>query len=173
MQQDSDDVFDRGAGAAGRRVALPDGVVAFIESGLSIIVGVVGPAGRALTGRALAARMVPDATIRLIYAAEGNEAVTEAAKSGGPIAVAFSAPLSHRTLQIKGLSSRPEDVELEDEASVAQQTDAFSVILGQVGETPGFVRAFSDYRSSALLALSFPAQEAFEQTPGPGAGRSL
>jgi hypothetical protein len=173
MQQASDDNHIRGAGAAGRRLALPDEVVAFIESGLSIVVGVVGPGGRALTGRALAARVAPDARIRLIYAAEGNVAVTEAARSGGPIAVAFSAPLSHRTLQLKGLSCRPEDVGPEDEAIVRRQTDAFSVILGQVGETPEFVRAFSAYRSSALLALSFPTQEAFEQTPGPGAGRAL
>ena len=53
--------------------------MAFVESGLSIVVGVVGPGGRALTGRALAARVMRDATIRLIYAEEGNAAITVAA----------------------------------------------------------------------------------------------
>lgn len=173
MQQKSDDVFNHGAGAAGRRSALSDEVVAFIESGLSIVVGVVGPEGRALTGRALAARVMPDATIRLIYAEEGNDAVTATATSGGPIAVTFSAPLSHRTLQIKGFSSRQEDLGPEDEASTRKQTDAFAAILGTVGHSPAFVQAFTDYRSSPLWVLSFPVQEAFEQTPGPGAGRSL
>jgi hypothetical protein len=152
---------------------LSDEIAAFIESGVSIVVGVVGPAGRALSGRALAARVLQDARIRVIYPGEGNAALTTSAQSGGPIAVTFSAPLSHRTLQIKGFSSRFEDLGSDDEASVRQQADAFAAILVAVGHSPSFVQAFSDYLSSTLLVLSFPAEEAFEQTPGPGAGRSL
>jgi hypothetical protein len=173
MQQKFDPIIPRGAGAAGRLAELSDDIVSFIESGLSIVVGVVGSGGRALTGRALAARVIGDATIRLIYAEEGNAAITATAQAGGPIAVTLSAPLSHRTLQIKGFSCRPEELLPEDETSARQQTDAFSAILGSVGHSPAFVDAFSDYRSAALWVLSFPAQEAFEQTPGPGAGRSL
>lgn len=152
---------------------LPDEIVAFIESGLSIVIGVVGTGGRAQTGRALAVRAGPDGTIRLIYPEEGNAAVTETARTGGPIAVTFSAPLSHRTLQIKGFSSRMEVLGPQDQASIRQQTDAFAEVLRTVGHAPGFVQAFCDYRSTPLSVLSFPAQAAFEQTPGPGAGRSI
>jgi hypothetical protein len=173
MQQKSDDVMNHGADAAGRRAALSDEIVNFIESGLSIVVGVVGQGGRGQTGRALAVRVGQDATLRLIFAQEGNAAVSAAAQSGGPIAVTFSAPLSHRTLQIKGYSSRPEELQPEDEAIARKQTDAFAAVLGAIGFSTAFVRAFSEYRASALWVLSFPAQEAFEQTPGPGAGRSL
>jgi hypothetical protein len=173
MQQYTNNVTNQGAGATGCRAALSDEIVAFIESGVSIVVGVVGPAGRALSGRALAARLMQDATIRVIYPEAGNFAVTASAQSGGPIAVTFSAPLSHRTLQIKGFSSRLEDLEPDDMASVRQQGDAFAAILVAVGHSPAFVQAFSGYLSSALRVLSFPADEAFEQTPGPGAGRSL
>jgi hypothetical protein len=173
MQQYTNNVTNQGAGATGCRAALSDEIVAFIESGVSIVVGVVGPAGRALSGRALAARLMQDATIRVIYPEAGNFAVTASAQSGGPIAVTFSAPLSHRTLQIKGFSSRLEDLEPDDMASVRQQGEAFAAILVAVGHSPAFVQAFSDYLSSALRVLSFPADEAFEQTPGPGAGRSL
>jgi hypothetical protein len=173
MQQYSDNDTNQGAGATGRRAALSDEIAAFIESGVSIVVGVVGPAGRALSGRALAARVMEDATVRVIYPKEGNVAITASAQSGGPIAVTFSAPLSHRTLQIKGYSSRLEVFEPDDEASFRQQADAFAAILVAVSHSPAFVHAFADYLSSALLVLSFPAEEAFEQTPGPGAGRSL
>jgi hypothetical protein len=173
MQQYPDSFAIQDVRAAGRRAMLSDELVTFIESGVSIVVGVVGPAGRALGGRALAARVMQDATIRVIYPEEGNAAIAASAQSGGPIAVTFSAPLSHRTLQIKGLSSRTENLEPEDLASVRQQGDAFAAILVAVGHSPAFVQAFSDYLSSALLVLSFPAEEAFEQTPGPGAGRSL
>jgi hypothetical protein len=173
MEQKFDDLMTPGVGAAGRRVTLSDEVVTFIESGLSIVVGVVGPGGRALTGRALAARVMPDATIRLIYVAEGNATITDTVQSGGPIAVTFTAPLSHRTVQIKGFSTKPEEVEPEDEASAWRQTDALVAVLGAMGHSTALVQAFSDYRSSAPLVLSFPVQDAFEQTPGPGAGRSL
>ena len=173
MQQTSEEDSDKGAGAARRHAAISDEIVAFIESGLSIIVGVVGPGGRALPGRALAARVTRDARIRLIYAEQGNAAIAATAQSGGPIAVTFSAPLSHRTVQIKGFSSRPETLLPEDEASTRQQTDALAATLSAIGEPPGFVEAFANYRSSPLRVLSFQAKEAFEQTPGPGAGRSL
>lgn len=171
MQQKPDETLNRGAGARG--TLLSDEIVAFIESGTSIVIGVVAPGGRAQTGRALAVRAGQDGRLRLIYSEEGNAVVTEAARSGGPIAATFSAPLSHRTLQIKGLSSRPERLLPEDRDCTRQQTDAFAAILGTIGHSPAFVRAFTDYRDCPLLVLSFPAEQAFEQTPGPGAGRSI
>jgi hypothetical protein len=173
MPQYSDNDTNKSAGEAGRSAALSDEIAAFIESGVSIVVGVVGPRGRALSGRALAARVLQDATIRVIYPEEGNAALTASAQSGGPIAVTFSAPFSHRTLQIKGFSSRLEDLKPDDLSSVRHQGEAFAAILVAVGHSPAFVQAFSDYLSSALWVLSFPAEEAFEQTPGPGAGRAL
>lgn len=171
MQQKPDETLDQGAGAPGP--LLSNEIVAFIESGTSIVIGVVAPGGRAQTGRALAVRAGQDGRVRLIYSEEGNAVVAETARSGGPIAVTFSAPLSHRTLQIKGLSSRPEQLSPEDQASARRQTDAFAAILGAIGYPPAFVRAFTDYRDSPLLVISFPADQAFEQTPGPGAGRSI
>jgi hypothetical protein len=173
MPHPSDDVIPHGAGAGRPRVALSDDVVAFIESGVSIVVGVVDAAGRAQTGRALAARVLPDFTIRLIFVDEGNDAIAASAQTGGPIAATFSAPMSHRTLQIKGFASRLDPIDHLDEAMSERQCDAFAGVLAAVGHPPAFVQAFLDYRQSNLWALSFPAHEAFEQTPGPGAGRSL
>lgn len=154
-------------------VALPDEIVQFIQSGLSIVVAVVGADGRAQPGRAVAVRVVADGTLRLIYSADGNTAITAAARSGGPVAVTFSAPLSHRTIQIKGFSCKAEQLESEDQISAERQSEVFAAILGALGFTPAFVRAFRDYRSSELHVLGFSAHAAFEQTPGPGAGRSM
>lgn len=173
MRKTTEDVRNQDALASKLGAGLSDQVVAFIESGVSIVMGVAWPKGQARTGRALAARAVKDGTIRLVYAEVGNAAITASAVAGGPIAVTFSAPLSHRTVQIKGFFSRAEELHLEDENCVRKQTDSFAATLAAVGEPPRFVQAFCDYRSSPLRVLSFPAQEAFEQTPGPGAGRSL
>lgn len=154
-------------------LCLPDEVLEFIQSGVSIIVGVVGADGRARAGRALAARVVTGGVIRLIYTEDGNVAIKASASSGGPIAVTFSAPMSHRTIQLKAVSSRAEHFGPDDQCSVENQMDAFAAVLRAVGYPASFVQSFCEGRSVNLGALSFLPQVAYEQTPGPGAGREL
>ena len=156
--------------------ALPDlsGVVAdFIESGVSIIVGVAGTDGRAHAGRALASRVVAPDTIRVILTAEGNGAIEASAAREGSIAVTFCAPVSHRTIQIKGRTSKIEEIGPEDLSAAETQSRVFGEVLSSVGHSPDFARVISDYQPSALRVISFQAHEAFEQTPGPGAGRAI
>jgi hypothetical protein len=152
---------------------LPDEVLEFIQSGVSIIVGVVGADGRARAGRALAARVVTGGAIRLLYTEDGNAAIKACAWSGGPIAVTFSAPMSHRTIQLKAMSSQAEHFEPDDQSSVESQMDAFAGVLRTVGYPASFVQSFCEGRSVNIGALSFSPHAAYEQTPGPGAGREL
>ncbi len=154
-------------------VVLSHEIVAFIESGVSIIVGVVGADGRARAGRALSVRVSAIGAIRLVYAVEGNAALMSTAQSGGPIAVTFSAPMSHRTIQLKAPTTKAEQLEPDDRVSLMRQTDAFAAVLGAIGYPPSFVTSFRDRRSLDVCALSFIPNAAFEQTPGPGAGREL
>lgn len=154
-------------------IVLPIEVLEFIQSGVSVILGVVGADGRAQAGRGLATRVVASGAIRLMYPADGNAAITTSAQSGGPIAATFSAPLSNRTIQLKALSSRAEQIEPEDRISVERQMDAFATVLCAIGFPPPFVKAFCDNRSLSICVLSFVPHAAYEQTPGPGAGREL
>ncbi|WP_374435314.1 hypothetical protein [Tabrizicola sp.] len=142
MRKSTEDIRNQDVTASRNGAGFSHQIAAFIESGVSIVMGVAGPAGQARTGRALAARVVGDGTIRIVYVEDGNTAITSAARSGGPIAVTFSAPLSHRTVQIKGFSSKTEELQREDEDYVRQQTEAFAQILAAVGEPPRFVQAF-------------------------------
>lgn len=158
---------------AADQVLLPNDLVEFIQSGVSVIVGVVGADGRAKAGRALATRVQTDGSIRIMYPTEGNAAITASAQSGSPIAATFSAPLSHRTIQLKAASSRAEQLDPEDRFSVGRQMDAFAAILRILGFPPYFVQSFCDNRSQSISVLSFLPQAAYEQTPGPGAGREL
>jgi hypothetical protein len=154
-------------------ILLPPEVLDFIQSGVSVIVGVVGADGRAQAGRAIASRAVAGGVIRVMYPAEGNSVITASAQSGGPIAVTYSAPISHRTIQLKAGSSRLEQLEPEDRISVETQVDAFAGVLRSIGFPPPFVQAFCANRSVSICVLSFVPQAAYEQTPGPGAGREL
>ena len=152
---------------------LPDEVLDFIQSGVSVIVGVVGPDGRAQAGRALASRVVAGGKIRLMYPDEGHTAIMASAQSGGPIAVTYSAPISHRTIQIKSSSSRAEEMEPDDRISLEAQIDAFAAVLRAIGFPQHFVQAFCANRSVSAGVVSFVPEAAYEQTPGPGAGREL
>lgn len=156
-----------------RSLLLSDEVLEFIQSGVSVTMAVVGTDGRAKPGRALAARVDRAGVIRILYPADENAVIAASAQSGGPIAVTFSAPLSHRTIQLKSMSSREEVVEPEDMLGVTRQTDAFAATLHMLGFAPAFVRAFCMHRSKSICVLSFSPETAFEQTPGPGAGREL
>lgn len=152
---------------------LADEIGDFIQSGVSIILAVVAGDGRAIAGRALASRVMADGAIRVIYPAIGNTAITAAVEAGGPIAVTFSAPMSHRTIQLKAMSSRSEALGPDDRTSLGQQIDAFAAILRAIGYNAAFVQSFCDNRSESVLVLGFHPEMAFEQTPGPGAGREL
>jgi hypothetical protein len=87
--------------------------------------------------------------------------------------VTFSAPFSHRTIQVKAASCRAEELDPEDQTSADRQGNAFAGVLSAIGYAPAFVNAFCSYRAGSLSVLSFRADAAFEQTPGPGAGRSI
>lgn len=154
-------------------ISLPEEVTVFIQSGVSVIVGVVGPDGRARAGRALATRVLASGVIRLMYPTEGNDAIIAAAQKGGPIAATFSAPISHRTIQLKSGTSQTAQLEPEDRISVDHQMDAFAAVLGMLGFPPYFLKSFCDSRSESISVLSFVPQFAFEQTPGPRAGCEL
>lgn len=151
---------------------LSDELVQFLESGVSIILAVVGLDGRAKAGRAVAVR-VAAGSVRVIYPVEGNASITRSAQAGGAIAATFSAPMSHRTIQLKAMSSRAEPIESEDHLCVERQIDAFAEVLRTIGFAPPFVKSFCNNRSASVCVLSFLPEAAFEQTPGPGAGREL
>lgn len=156
-----------------KALVLPDDIAAFIESGVSIILAVVGPDGRAKAGRAVATRVVDGGAIRVMYPLDGNDAITASAQSGGPIAVTFSAPVTHRTIQLKAMASRAEQFDPQDRIGLGLQIDAFAAVLRAIGFPPPFVKSFCDNRSKSVGVVSFVPHAAFEQTPGPGAGREL
>lgn len=148
-------------------------IAAFCASGTSIVVGTIGPDGRALTGRALACTFGPGDLLRLVLVAEGNDAVTEAAARGAPLAVTFSDPVTNRSLQLKGPRCAPDAVTPADVVEADRQARAFGAVLRLIGYTDAFAEAYCRFARDELRAVVVTPAAAFEQTPGPGAGRAL
>lgn len=152
---------------------VPAEAIDFIHGGVSVIMGATAPDGRACAGWGLGARVLEDGRVRIMYPAEGNDVFTRSAQAGGAIAATFSAPLTYRSLQLKAATSRVEDFDALDRSVLDQQLDVFAQILDKLHYPHRFVEEFCRNRALAVRVLSFQPEAAYEQTPGPGAGRDL
>ncbi len=89
------------------------------------------------------------------------------------LAVVFSRPTTHKTVQFKGndaciVALAPEDIQL-----VAEWVGSFVVELAQLGFTAPFVHAAFAVPPDEVVAITFTPSDGFAQTPGPGAGARL
>jgi hypothetical protein len=89
------------------------------------------------------------------------------------LAVVFSEPPTHRTIQIKGRDARVEPLALGDPAVVEAYRKAFVECLRPLGFTEAMVRALLDCADKDLVAVAFTPEAAFNQTPGAQAGTPL
>ena len=88
------------------------------------------------------------------------------------IAVVFSQPSTHRTIQLKGSDARVVKVTAADRAIAARHLRDWSEDLCRIGYTPEFANAVRG-AAPRLAAIAFTPSAAFQQTPGPGAGQPI
>jgi hypothetical protein len=99
-------------------------------------------------------------------------AVLEHIAANGMIAVVFSQPSTHRTLQLKGTDARVAGGTAADIRTARRHLDAWLADMQHLGYGVDFVRAVrGDSRDLATVTFSIAA--VFEQTPGPAAGRRI
>ena len=125
-------------------------------------------------GRVHGCRVASDRSrVTVLLPADQYPALVEALRASRAIAVVFSQPSTHRTIQLKGKDAVVEAPAPGDAAVAAQATESFAVGLGALGYNEAVVRAGVWYEPTALVAVSFTPCAAFQQTPGPRAGAPL
>jgi len=92
--------------------------------------------------------------------------------ANGMIAVVFSQPSTHQTIQLKGTDARVVRVTAADRAVVRQHLHEWSEDLARIGFEPSFSAALHG-GTGELAAIRFTPTAAFQQTPGPAAGQPL
>jgi hypothetical protein len=92
--------------------------------------------------------------------------------ANGMIAVVFSQPSTHQTIQLKGTDARIVRVTAADRAAVRRHQCDWSADLGHIGFGPSFSAALHG-GTGVLAAIRFTPAAAFQQTPGPAAGQPL
>ena len=87
-------------------------------------------------------------------------------RASGRIAVVFSRPTTHRTLQLKADDARVRAATPGEAAIVADYVDAFAREIGVMGHTAEQAGAMFQFRADDLVAIDFTPSAAFDQTPG-------
>lgn len=146
---------------------------ALIEGRVSIIVGSRDAQRRPHLMRAAGARLSPDRRrVTLLLPQARSRAVLDDLRDNGQVAVVFSEPSSHRTLQLKGSDAAVSPCGPEDAALAERYLRGFVVEIGQLGFSADLAHTILG-QGESLVALHFSVGAAFEQTPGPAAGQPL
>lgn len=140
---------------------------------VSIIVGTRDEALQPHLMRAVGARLSPDRRrLRLLLPVAGSDEVLGDIRANAQVAVVFSQPSSHRTLQVKGSDAGVVAADAEDLELAQRYLEGFVAEIGQLG-FPAEVAHTLIGHDEHLVAIEFTVAEAFEQTPGPSAGDRL
>jgi hypothetical protein len=151
-------------------VAIDDALKAFIESGVSVVVGtrderlvseIVRAWGSHVDGDRQTIRMcIPEATsIRTRTNLVGN----------GRIAVVLSLPSTYETVQLKGRYLRTTEPEAEDLLRVERHRESFARVNESLGVPRARIEAFWRRElavSPLFVTIHFVVHAVFNQTPG-------
>jgi hypothetical protein len=154
--------------------SLDDALAGFITGGVSIIVASRDDYNRPSLVRALGCRLSADRRqIDILLSSGQSQSLIQDWHRHGDIAVVFTQPSTHRSIQLKGSDARLGAVQPGDAALMRDYREALADDLGQVGYTREFSLALLHCPQDDACVVSFQPTIAFSQTPGPEAGARL
>jgi len=148
---------------------------AFLQGPVSINVAAAGRDGWPCVCRAQGCMVAHDRkVVTVLLSTRRGQAVLDALDGGGGIAVVFSRPATHATLQLKAGQATRTALKTSHRNCATLYARALAdelVTLGYGAELgQGLIAMMT---ASDLVALRFAPDIVFDQTPGPAAGRVL
>lgn len=154
-------------------VRLPPDLLAMMAKGVSVIVGSRDAALRPSVMRAVGSRIEADGQVTVFLARRQSRQVLDDLAATGLVAVVFSQPSTHRTVQLKASRVRMRPAVPDDAPALAAYLASMEHEILQVGFAPELTRAMLAHQLDDVMAVSFVPEQAFDQTPGPQAGARL
>lgn len=149
-------------------------LLAMVEGGVSTIVSSCDAALRPSIMRAVGCAVSADqCTLTVFVARAQSRQLLQDVAATGRIAVVFSQPMSHRTVQVKARSARTRHAQAQDQPVLRRYLLAMQEEVRQVGFDAAFTQSMLACSLDDVVAISFEPDEAFDQTPGPRAGAAL
>ncbi len=151
---------------------LDEGLCAFLAGGVSIGIGTRDARLRPHAVRALGGRRDGASIVLLVPRRQGRQVLDDVA-ADGRIAVVFSQPSTHRTVQLKGRDARVVPSAPGDRALALAYREALAGDLQRVGYPAGVAVALLEGLDEEVVAVAFTPDEGYDATPGPRAGAPL
>lgn len=147
---------------------------AFIQGGVSILVAGRDPDNLPRLARAFGCRVSEDRRVLTVLLARYQSAgLLAAMRANRAVAVVYTLPSTHRSLQLKGDDATIGPIVPGDVERAQAYADSFAGELLSHGHTEAFCRALLWLDPGELVAVSFTPSVAFDQTPGPRAGERI
>lgn len=155
-------------------IILPESLIAFVQSGVSITVGSRDARHVPSLTRALACRVLPDRqTVQLWLSHSQSRQLRLDCAASDAIAAVFSEVTTDRTYQIKGRAVTQLPSSKADQSVLEEHKTAFGDEVAQIGFARAFTHALMHTPDDDVVVLQFCAQSVFDQTPGPNAGNRV
>lgn len=146
-------------------------LAAFLESGVSVLVGTRDARLVSECQRALGVRVEPDGQHFVVFVpcAVGERIVADA-RATGRIAVCFARVEDHHSIQLKGSVAEIREAQAPERAQIERYRNAFADVLAVIGMPRALTLRMAHW---PCWAIRVRVDASFVQTPGPGAGRPL
>lgn len=153
--------------------ALHPDLARLLGKGVSIHVGARSASGEPQLARAIALRLMSDHRLALLIPAISGRDLLRAVGEVPLVAAVFCQPTTHHTVQIKGREAVVAQAVPEDWSHRARYKQSFVDEIRPYGFGEDFASAWLDTDDADLFTVTFTPTGAWDQTPGPGAGRAL
>jgi hypothetical protein len=148
--------------------------IAMVDRGVSVIVASRDAALRPSIMRGVGSAISADGTqVTVFLRRSQSRQLMQDIEAGGGLAVVFSEPPTHRTLQLKARQASLRPASPTDQPQLARYLASMQGELAQVGYGPEFAAAMLSAPLEDVVAVQFTPESAFDQTPGPRAGIPL
>jgi len=153
---------------------LDDGVLQFLQRRVLVSIASCNREGVPSVVRGVGFRILQaPQRVAVFLRKDDSGAVLADIRQSGRVAVVFSEPSTHRTLQVKGEDAQVGGLQDGDAPLVAQHRESAAAELAPLGYRPEWTRTLFDASACEVLAVRFTPCSAFGQTPGPRAGAPL
>lgn len=147
---------------------------AFIQSGVSVVAASRDPRNSPTIARAIACRVSADRRrITIFLPRSQSGALLADIEANRLLAVVFSQPSTHRTIQLKTDDAAVVPLAPGDAERIAEHAGLVIADIRQLGYGEVLLHAFFGYAADDIAPVAFTPATAFTQTPGPGAGARL
>ena len=147
---------------------------AFVTSGLAIVVSSANDRLVPSSCNAMACDLNRnESSIRVFLPRNQLGELLRDVEKKGVLAVAFSDPLTHKTIQIKATDARLSELREGDLNVLLEARKRFDEKLLSLGVCENYTSALFDLNPDGIAVISFSPHALFEQSPGPDAGKAL